>query len=282
MATTLSKREFRRELGAYIRQARITAGHTGADLATLANVSRSKLSKIELGQVRTNQATLTSLVAVLDLDREAARYLSSLRDRAESGVSAVERPSSSTHNYLYAFLASTDVWIRGCANVLPSPLQTDATVRAISENFLSLGVEPAATFRQVMHARLQIRAELYNPSKHLRLLFSEEALTTPVYGLTERQHVDQLEYVLMAAEYENVDIGIVPLQSAEARKYGPVDFTVFDQKRVSTDDPIVGFRADISNEAGSYVDLFEMLWRVAIVEEAVSMRLAAAIDNVCV
>ena len=249
-------------LGEHLRKLRKKARMSGASAASQADISQSKLSKIETGVLLPANEDIKRLCAVYGAPRnQSERLLEQLRTIKTEyiswrighrrGFSAKQRDIGAQERKAYC--------IQTCAlAAISGLLQVPAYARRIME--LS-NVTGQTDLDKAVAARLQRQTVLYMPDKKFEFLMTETALLSrfcePAIVL---QQLDRLRSFF---DLPNVTIGFLPSTQA-------LPTVLQNSFRIFDNDPVVveTFTAEITvfdpSDIGVYIRIFNELKSVAI------------------
>ena len=121
------------------------------------------------------------------------------------------------------------------------------------------------------------RKRLVQSGNHRFVAVLEEAVLRQVVGNTEIM-AGQLGYLLEAAEFPTVSLGVIPFGSS-GRPVWPLEaFSIFDDSRVNVELLSAQVTVTMPSEVVLYARAFEKLAELAVYGEQARARISAAID----
>lgn len=228
------------QLGSALARLRRQRGLTGQQLGRLAGMSQAKVSKVENGVVTPSVRDVERMARALHAPQDV---LQQLVDSAEGLLDQftdwriTTRRLTSGQQQLAADEERARVMRVFQPAVVPGLLQTAEYARAVLSDYASAfsGERPGAEQREVrsaVSARIQRQEVLYGTGKRFLFVLTESVLTNRV--CTAAEMVGQLDRIRTVAEYDNVEVRVVP---ADARlDYPPVHgYQLFDDRVVVVD-----------------------------------------------
>lgn len=253
-------KSLRQRLGVELRRLRILAGLSQRDMAARANLSQSKVSRIENGDAVPTLPQVKAWAAAAGASEETRSRLVELTEAAVTDVQtwrAAFRPGV-THlqDKVRAREASTKALLNFQPTLVPGLLQTAEYARRV---FPLVDVEGRQDVAAAVAGRLQRQQALYDPSRRFEFLITEAALRWrpgPVSLL-----VAQLAHISSISTLENVTIGVIPLdvEAVAAPWHG---FVIYESGKSDEDAYVVveTMHAELTINDPQDVEIYRRLW----------------------
>lgn len=260
-------------LGLELKRLRVKAGLKPLDVQTALACSRSKVTKIEKGQVGIRQAELEKLIDLFDVEPRLAEML--IKMAAESrkrGWWAAAKLGMSVPDWFRTFIglesSAEEIWIYE-AELVPGLLQIEAYTKAVIEA-VNPGVSPDELARRLrVRTGRQARLIGLNPPRVVAVL-SEGVLRRMVGGPDVMR--EQLKFLLAVTEEKPVEVRVVPFA---AGAHAAIGFTFIMLRDESQDEPGTAYveslmdatysdEATDPEEVRAYRDAFERLKAAAM------------------
>lgn len=263
----------RARLAHALREARISAGMSGAETGRRTDMSQSKISKIERGMLLpsiTDVAALCRVYGVPDEERESLLTVAGgLRAEASSRV-ILARGMAEMQRRIGRLEAAAAA-IRGFQPAMViGLLQTTAYTRCVFGT-PAPGASRASDVDEAVAARANRQQILADESKQFTLIMTEGALRWQADSATIM--IEQVEAITAAATLPNVRIGIIPW-TTPVWVFPRHGFHLYDHDAV-----IVGTETATATITGTadiatYLDLFTRLEAAAAFDDDATDHLA--------
>jgi transcriptional regulator with XRE-family HTH domain len=228
-----------RELGAELRKKREAIGLAGEDIARMTGWHRSKVTRVEHGQVEIGVVEVIHYLAACQVFATDARYILDLCRDAERNLgywvrSRGEWLADSFSSLIY-HEATVDRWVGYQPMVVPGLLQTKGYARAWMERIPGLSKQ---TIDAAVRRREDRQQVLHRPCPARFTFFvHEQALRLPV-GSRTVMHEQLLKLVLMV-ELPHVSVRVLPVAAGERGLFGG-SFELFEYR---DHNPLIYFSA---------------------------------------
>ncbi|MFE5855181.1 Scr1 family TA system antitoxin-like transcriptional regulator [Streptomyces sp. NPDC056500] len=217
------------DLAETLKGLRRRAGLSQVRLAMRCNMSQSKISKIENGDVTPSLLDVEFMLRALEVTPQLASEIMSLARLANTEWQPFRSLSRRGLGKVQEELATLESEAREVRYFLPAMisglLATPEYVRA------SLG-DSLSSNQRTVERKLERQGILCDASKEFTFLLTEQAVRWPL--VPPSAMVQQIEHLADVSQRENVRIGVIPLSSN--RSIGPMNtFTVYDDRLVTTE-----------------------------------------------
>ncbi|MEV5257257.1 helix-turn-helix transcriptional regulator [Streptomyces anulatus] len=248
-------------LGAALRELRESSGWEAKAVARGAAMSRSKLSKIETGNVTPSITDVDCILSALGVSDEVKAEFMAAARTAATEVTAwrlVRRLGYSRKQQQIQALESQTALLRLFqSSLVPGLLQTPEYARAV---FARKDL-PETQLERTIGARLARQAALYSDGKAFRFIVTEPVLHWQI--LPPLAMAGQIDRLISASRLPSVDIGIVPL-SGPQQDFPGHSFSIKDTRTVTIEmvhaETVVTDPRDVSQ----YIEKFEGFSRAAL------------------
>ncbi|MEV7419175.1 helix-turn-helix transcriptional regulator [Streptomyces sp. NPDC089919] len=251
----------RSALGPALRALRETSGMEAKAVARGAVMSRSKLSKIENGNVAPSVADVDRILTAIGVSDEVkAEYMAAAR-QAATEVTAwrlIRRLGyERKQQQIQALEAQTRLVRLFQPSLVPGLLQTPEYVRAV---FSRKGLSPDQEDRTV-GARLARQSVLYAEDKTFRFVITEPVLRWRI--VPPLVMVGQLDRLISVSRLPNVDIRVVSL-AAPQTDFPSHSFVIKDDRMVTLESVHAETVVTDPRDIHLCVTKFEAFWRAAL------------------
>jgi hypothetical protein len=201
-------------LGTHLRRLREAAGITADTAGYYIRGSRSKIGKLETGQVRFKERDLMELLdlyGVVDEEgRQPLRELARLANTSGSWHDYSDILPIWFEAYIGLEMSADEMWVCG-VQFVPELLQTEGYLRAVTQ--LDHGDIPTREIDHRVALRMQRQARFLDQSDppRLRVMLDEAVLRRQVGSPVVMS--DQLKHIAEIAERPNVTVQVVPLET---------------------------------------------------------------------
>lgn len=222
----------RSQFGALLRDYRLGQQLSGEELATKAELSQPKVSRLETGRVTPNPRDVKKIASALGVHPEKTRDLvieaeqiadlakNMRRERARIGLTGLQQEHLESESLYSSFFDFS-------MGVLPGWVQTPEYARSMLRSLLPRPLD--ADIDQAVAKRVERQAILRNPSRTFTLLTTPETLRAH-FGDEEEMYV-QLVHLRSLMRLPNVT-----LRALDMTRSLPTpllsNFTVYDEQRV--------------------------------------------------
>jgi transcriptional regulator with XRE-family HTH domain len=248
--------QLNKQLGQLVRKQRKQAHLTGVELAKLAGLSQSRVSKIENGYPPCHPQQIMHILQLLHAEKRILQQAEYLLSQICMGW-VPDRPYPfDSLPFVYENEVPRQSVKIFTFNSLPSIIQT-GKVRAATLESTNLPADSKDAFLADTAKR---REHLWSSKEKYHLLFHVAALYHIIVPVT--YHIAQLEYLRYCVESPSLNVGILPLQ-ANLPQICSANFALYDNTTLIHE---IGYNEIISNEAThvqSYVRIFDELARSA-------------------
>lgn len=269
--------EAKEALGARLRELRLEAGLTGAELARQAGWHQTKVSKIEYGKTRPTEADIRIWCTHTHAENHIPDLIATVRNieaaylewRRVLGTGLKRRQQASV-----AMEADTEFMRCFHPVLIPGLLQTAEYAEEILRNvteFYRLTDDVDAGVSK----RMERQQVLYRRSHRFHFVIAEQALHTTVGN--DHIMTGQLDRLLAVMGMPRVAFGIVP---ANARYRVPTsNFIIFDNRMVMVEGITAELTITQPREIALYEKTFQMLVRQACRGEEARGLIRRALDE---
>ncbi|NKI41481.1 helix-turn-helix domain-containing protein [Streptomyces physcomitrii] len=252
-------------LGSALRALRVSSGLEAKAVARGAAMSRSKLSKIENGNVAPSLTDVDSVLTVIGVSEEVkAEYMAAAREAATEVTAwrLFRRLGYSRKQQQVQSLEARTALLRLFQpSLIPGLLQTPEYVRAVFEpKDLTDG-----QLESTISARLARQSVLYAQGKDFQFLITESVLRWLV--VPPLVMVGQLDRLLSLSRLPNVDIRVVAL-SVPQKDFAGHSFCLFDDRTVTVETVHAEIVVTDPRDVALYVSKFERFRESAVSGDA--------------
>lgn len=259
-----SSAQARKELGAWLRQLRKSAGLTGQALADATGQHFTRVSRIENGaqapterNIRDWCATCGAEDQIPDLIATAQSVESAYLEWARQSRAGMRRlgdlHSIATYQRTTTFRIHEPI-------VIPGIFQTETYIRqmlAFWYAFLDAPDDADAT----VAIKSKRTAIALDPAKRIAVVLGEQVLHTR--RGTPADQADQLTHLLSLMRLPFVSVGVIPAD-AQRHAIATVGFWIFDNNAVALETPTAAIKVTRPQEIARYVAMFNQLQNEAI------------------
>ncbi|MGL5828484.1 MAG: Scr1 family TA system antitoxin-like transcriptional regulator [Angustibacter sp.] len=249
----------RKDLGARLRQLRLTAGLTGRALAERTGQHFSRVSRIENGVQHPDDETLRAWTLACEVPELAAELMSMAQnvttayqewaELARAGMKKLDELHSVAH------YAATKVFRIHEPLLLPGLFQTARYQRQMLDFWYEfLGSPP--DFDATMTMKSRRTAAALRPEKRVAIVLGEQALRTR--RGTAAEHADLLIHLMSMMRLPNVSVSIIPANE-QRRAIASTGFWIFDNRAVAIETPTAAIKVTRPQEIQQYGRLFSAL-----------------------
>lgn len=269
----------RASLARALREGRRRKGMAGADAGRRAEMSQSKVSKIERGFLLPSIEDVKALCEVYDLQasqrQELIALVTELREEARYRV-ILARGMAEMQRRIAQLEASAALVRSFQPTMVVGLLQTTAYMRCVFGAHLP-GQEASADDVDAAVAAREARTRLLDdPSKNFVLIMTEGTLRW--HADSPAVMIEQIEAIADAAKRPNVRVGIIPW-TTPVQLFPRHGFHLYDADAV-----IVGTETATATMTGtadveSYISLFDALAELASFDDAAQEHLTRISDD---
>lgn len=248
-------------LAAQLKELRLAAGLGGIEVGRRADISQSKISKLERGALRPSPEDVRTLASVYGATQSQLDEMVRLAEAVKTGI--IEPPrvtlSRGAHHQQQRIrrLEESAALLRTYQpTMVIGLLQTPAYATLV---FTGGGL-PDPEAEQAVAARIERQAQLRDRVPHAILIMTEGALRWQAGS--PQVMIEQIDAIAVAIELPNVQIGIIPF-SAPATIFPRHGFHLYD-----SDAAIVGTETGMatitdSEDITKYEKMFTLLTEIA-------------------
>lgn len=270
----------RRALGARLRQHRQVANRSLQWVADAAGMSRSKLNRLELGQLPASPLDVQSVLTALDVDADAIRTAVAAAKALESGrFAGWEKRSQQTlsvQSELVSLESATGLFKFFNPGLLPGFVQTTAYMRAVYERLSPEFEHRETELEEFLVVRRQRQAALFDSRRRFEFVVTEAGLRSRY--LDSASLAEQYQHLLTIGELPHVSLRVLA-QSQLLPVLVFSNFEIYDDAWATTENALEGFLVHEPRKVAAFVKDFVQLQRVALDEEASSDLLRRLIEE---
>jgi transcriptional regulator with XRE-family HTH domain len=267
----------REQLAAQLRDLRLDAGLSGAELSAAAGWHPAKTSRIEQAKQAPGENDIRAWCRVCGAERDVPDLLAASRAADTMYVEwrrlnrGGMRRMQETRRPLYE---QTSLFKAYLPSVMPGWLQTPAYARALLSAITEFRGTPDDVDEAVA-ARMK-RNWIVGSGNHRFALVLEETVLRYRIGGAEVM-AGQLGYLLEAAAMPSVSLGVIPSAAPERPAWPVEQFTIFDDERVQVELLSAQVTVTAPSEIILYVRAFERLAALAVYGESARGLIASAL-----
>jgi transcriptional regulator with XRE-family HTH domain len=271
---TLELLATRRKLAAELRRLRLDAGLSTHQLAQRIEVSQSKVSKIERGQVTVSIPDVRAWAEAVGVGNAQAGQLVALAEQALTDKltrrAILRQGIPANQRYLREVEQQASLIREFSPDLIPGLFQTADYYRQLLG---SVPLPDSVNIAEAVAARLDRQAVLHDAAKQFYFVLTEAAVRWRFGDATS--HRIQLDRLVSLATLPHVHVAVIPLDAAAPVWHGH-GFVIFDgfPKGIS---PFVSMetlhgvqRPHDPDEVAQYLEVLERLHRVTLHGEAAS------------
>lgn len=264
MASAKTWEDAQQELSATLRQLRISAGLTGAQLAKRAGMSNSKLSKIERCRIVPTINDVKFLADQLEVDLAIHGHLLNLAQMLKSdAVKIGETDSARSGQRLFMARENDARSLRYCDIQISGLLQVSDYTRAL----LTKIVRPVQDHvEDIVVDRLRRQALLVDRTRTFDFLLQETALLNPL--ASAEVMVTQIDRLIEVASAPNVELRIVE-SGRQAATYIQAVYVILDGEYVIQESMVSDIEIRQPASVTAFIEHFEAAWKTALSDVSV-------------
>lgn len=262
--TEAELRRRRSQFGAQLRDYRLSQQLSGEELATRADLSQPKVSRLETGRVTPNPRDIKKIASALGVHPEQTRDLvieaeqiadlakNIRRERARIGLTGLQQEHLDSESLYSSFFDFS-------MGVLPGWVQTPEYARSMLRSLLPRPLD--ADIDQAVVKRVERQAILRDPSRTFVFLTTPETLRAH-FGDDEEMYV-QLVHLRSLMRLPNITLRALDMKRALPTPLLS-NFTVYDDQRVVVELLHTELYVADLTEVMEYRSRFEALLSVAL------------------
>lgn len=268
----------RQQIADRLREIRLDAGLSLRAVAAAAGWHESKSSRIERALTRPSDADISAWCRVCGAEDQAADLIAASRaaDSMWTQWRRLERPGlrRAQESVIPLWEASRTFRIYSPC-LIPSPLQSEAYVRALLAAVRDRRPNPVDDIEQAVAVRLTRQQVIYEPDHEFAVILEENVLRHRIGGSQTLRN--QLEHLGSAMTVPSVRLGIIPF-AADRSLLRPVEmFFMFDDTEVQAELVSGWLRVTQPTETGMYAQAFRRLSQMAVYGQAARALIGRAL-----
>ncbi|WP_269855793.1 helix-turn-helix domain-containing protein [Streptomyces sp. RPT161] len=271
-----ARRVNRSELGTALRTLREASGLEAKTVARSAAMSRSKLSKIETGNMAPSVVDVEQILTALGVSESVrSEYMAAARAAATEAVAWRLYRRLGFHRkqqQIQALESRTSLLRLFQPSLVPGLLQTPEYVRAVWNR---KGLEKDQLSR-VIGARLARQSVLYDTSKTFRFIITEPVLRWRI--VPPAVLALQLDRLIAVSRLSNIDIRVVPLSTPQ-NDFPAHSFVIRDNRLVTVETVHAEVVVTDPRDIALYVKKFEGFEQIAVAGQDVRAMVAGIRDE---
>lgn len=267
----------REALGARLRELRLTAGLSGAELARRNGWHQTKISKIEYGRIKPSREDIRMWCAQCSALDQVPDLVASLENLTTAYLEWRKVLGTGTKRRQHALvnLSETAEIIRVYnPHFVPGFLQTAGYAAEVLRNVSRFYQTPDDVEAGVAK-RLERQQLLYRGNRRFHFLVGEQALYTTVGGAAVMN--GQLDRLIAVTGLPRVTIGVVPTKAE--LPFAPTNFSMFDTKVVLVEAITAELTITQPREVKIYHQAFDTLARQSVTGEEARDLIRKALDT---
>ncbi|MGQ4596463.1 Scr1 family TA system antitoxin-like transcriptional regulator [Nocardia sp. R6R-6] len=274
---TSSIHQQREALGGRLRELRLNAGLSGAELARRNGWHQTKVSKVEHGHIRPSRDDIRAWCEHCNAVDQVPDLIASLDNLNAAYVEWRKVLGTGTQRRQHALVNLTETsQIVRIYNpfFVPGFLQTAEYAAGVLRN-VSQFYQTPSDIEAGVAKRLERQQLLYRGQRRFHFLIGEQALYTTVG--TDAVMVGQLDRLLAVTGLPRVTLGIVPV-TAEIL-FAPTNFSMFDNKIVLVEAITAELTVTQPREIKIYHQAFDSLIGKSVTGNAAREIIAGALES---
>jgi transcriptional regulator with XRE-family HTH domain len=269
----------REQLAGHLRDLRLDAGLSGAELSAAAGWHPAKTSRVEQAKQTPSEDDIRAWCRACGAERDVPDLIAASRTadsmyiewrRLNRGgmrrMQETSRPLYEQTRLFKAYLPST----------VPGWLQTPPYARALLSAITAFRGTPDDVDEAVT-ARMKRNRILTSGDHRFALLVEETVLRYRIGGADVM--AGQLGYLLEAMALPSVSLGVIPFAAPERPAWPVEQFTIFDDDRVHVELLSAQVTVTAPSEVSLYIRAFERLAALAVYGELAQELIASALAD---
>ncbi|OLT30616.1 transcriptional regulator [Nocardiopsis sp. CNR-923] len=272
-----SAKAAREAVAARLKDIRLSAGLTGAELAAHCDWHKSKSSRIENARTPPSDADIRAWCRACDADEQAADLISASRNAESLYVEWRRKQRAGLRQLQESYVPlyeQTELFRIYTPDVVPGFLQTPSYISALFTAITELDGEEE-DIEAVVEARVDRSRILRRGNHHFVMVLEESALR---YRLGDTGVMaGQLGHLLSVMPLPNVSVGIIPFPTP--RRVLPLEgFTIYDDLLVRIELTTAELTIEAPTEVATYVKAFGRLQQHAVYGAEARALITSAIE----
>jgi transcriptional regulator with XRE-family HTH domain len=277
LSPSSSVQRAREQLAERLRDLRLDASLSGAELSAAAGWHPAKTSRIEQAKQAPSEDDIRAWCRVCGAEREVPDLIASSR-AADSMYIEWRRLNPGGMRRIQEgrrpLFERTRLFKGYCSAVMPGLVQTPGYAAALLSAITQFRGIPDDVDEAVA-SRMSRNRILHSGNHRFALLVEETVLRYQVGGAGVM--TSQLRYLLEVMELPTVSLGIIPFSAPERPAWPLEAFTVFDDERVVVELLSAQVTVTAPSEITLYVRAFEQLAALAVHGDAARTLIASAL-----
>jgi Domain of unknown function (DUF5753)/Helix-turn-helix domain len=268
----------RQQLAERLRDLRLDAGLSGAQLSAGAGWHPAKTTRIELAKQAASDTDIVTWCRVCRAEREAPDLIAASRiaDSAYVEYRRLNRAGMKRRQEAVRPLYERTALFKAyCPSVVPGWLQTSGYATALLSSITEFRGTPDDVAEAVT-ARMRRNGIVASGGHRFALLLEETVLRYRIGGAEVM--AGQLARLHAATALPLVSLGVIPAAAPERPAWPVEQFTIFDDDRVSVELLSAQVTVTAPSEVTLYVRAFERLTALAVYGEPARELITAALD----
>ncbi|WP_444960066.1 helix-turn-helix domain-containing protein [Nocardiopsis sp. M1B1] len=272
-----SARAAREAVASRLREIRLDAGLTGAELASLCQWNKSKSSRIENAKTPPSDADIRAWCRACGADSQAEDLVSASRNAESLYVEWRRKQRAGLRHLQESYIPlfeQTGLFRIYTPNVIPGFLQTPGYIAALFTAITDLDGDDE-DIDAAVDARMD-RSRILRRGGHRFSMLLEESVLRYRMGTAEVM-AGQLGHVLSAMSLPNVSVGVIPFSTQ--RLVLPLEaFTVYDDSLVRVELTTAELTIEAPTEVATYTKAFGRLQKLAVYGPRARALITSAIE----
>lgn len=272
-----SARAAREAVASRLKEIRLDAGLTGADLASLCQWNKSKSSRIENAKTPPSDADIRAWCRACGVDDQAEDLVSASRNAESLYVEWRRKQRAGLRHLQESYVPlyeQTGLFRIYTPNVIPGFLQTPGYIAALFTAITDLDGDDE-DIDAAVDARMD-RSRILRRSGHRFSMLLEESVLRYRMGTAEVM-AGQLGHVLSVMSLPNVSVGVIPFSTR--RLVLPLEaFTVYDDSLVRVELTTAELTIEAPTEVATYAKAFSRLQKLAVYGPEARALITSAIE----
>lgn len=254
----------RRELGAWLRRIRKSAGLTGQAVADATHQHVTRVSRIENGVQSPTERQIRDWCIACAAEDEIPELIATAQSVESAYIEWARQTRAGMRRlgdlHSVAAYRRTTIFRIHEPIVMPGLFQTEAYIRRMLDfwyEFLNAPNDADATVAM----KAERTTVALTPAKRIVVVLGEQALKTR--RGTPAEHTEQLTHLLSLMRLPFISVGIIP---ADAQRFAiaTIGFWIFDRNAVALETPTAAIKVTRPQEIARYEALFEKLQQEAV------------------
>lgn len=273
-----SARAAREAVASRLKDIRLDAGLTGAELASRCGWNKSKSSRVENARTPPSDADIRAWCRVCGADGQAEELIAASRNAESLYVEWRRRQRAGLRRLQESYVPlyeQTGLFRVYSPNVIPGFLQTPGYITALFTAITDLDGEGDGEVEAVVEARTE-RSRILRRGGHRFSMVLEESVLRYRMGDADVM-AGQLGHLLSAMSLPNVSVGVIPFTAR--RLVWPLEaFTVYDDHLVRVELTTAELTIEAPTEVETYARAFGRLQKPAVYGSGARALITSAIE----